>query len=528
MPKKENRMKKSIILSILSALLFCFCAKADSLIIPRTHWVYESLNKLSRNEVLSSKICDFTGNREISRYEVAIALADMLAKSELAEDKISEEDYNLLKRLTEEFGNELSSVGIRTNNIETELNDIKEDIASLKKNITNLNNNAEDRFYYSGAYKFQVLDTKYENDPERSNKKSVMFLMLRSAAKIDNNVSAFMAWAIMPWGEMDGNNKFTGPVFQSYVNIDNFLNGNGTLKLGRSFINHGIGIITFDNYDAVRYLQSKNNINTEYNLIFTRQANNVDYNPTYNFFIEKVNKRNKLHLDLYYTNYADGEYEVAYIEGVPKRNVKNCDVFIGNIGIQGTLDHNSVWEYALEGVITKRRDDNYEEPNQTGYAAHASMRYTPQKSDWSAIAAFNCLTYDCYEELGTITRTNSWQNDLDISYNDIYWDYGTQLVLPNTLSYRLLLKYQPQKHPEHALCLSVDSFKEMNINKPFSLTTKKLDINKYREYIYNFEYRYDVSEDTTFIITYNIDWDETTEDRSNDNKQLIFSVVTYF
>lgn len=528
MCEKGNRMKKTIILSIFSALLFCFCAKADSLAIPRTHWAYEALNKLSSNEVLSSKICDFTGNREISRYEVAITLADMLTKSELAGNKISKEDYNLLKRLTEEFENELSSVGIRANNLETELDNVKEDISSLKKDISNLNTDSEGKYNISGVAKFQVLDINYKYDPELNYHKSVMNLILRSDIKIDNNVSAYTSWGTLFWSEMDGKDKITGPIYQSYVNIDNFLNGNGSLKVGRSMINHGIGIIAYDSYDAVRYLQRKNNINTEYNLIFTRQANDVDYNPTYNFFIEKINKRNKLHLDLYYTNYADGEYEVAYFAGVPKRKVKNCDVFIGNIGIQGSLDHDSVWEYALEGVITKYRDDNNEEPHQTGYATHASMRYTPKKSDWAALLTFNSLTHDCYEEIGTRTRINPWENNLDISYSDIYWDYGTQLVFPNTLSYRFLLKYQPQKHPDHALYLSYDCFKEIDINKPFSHTDKKLDIDNYREEIYNIEYRYNVSEDTTFIINYNVDWDGTKKTKYNDNKQLIFSVVTYF
>lgn len=522
-------MKKIIILSIFSALLFSFCAKAENINIPRTHWAYEALNKLSCNEVFSGKICDFTGNREISRYELAIALADMLAKSELAGDKISMEDYNLLKRLSEEFGNELSSVGIRVNSLERELDNVKKDIASIKEDVSMLNSDSEDKYKFSGSAKFQVFDTSYKHHPNQSNHKSKMNLTLRNRIKIDDNVSAFFTWRALKGAEMDGKNKNTGSVYQSYINIDNFLNGNGALRLGRSMIRHGIGIIAYDNFDSVRYLQSKNNINTEYNLIFMRQANGEDYNPTCNFFIEKVNKRNKLHLDLYYTKYADGEYDVAYAKDVPKRKIKNCDVFIGNVGIQGSFDHNSVWEYVLEGIVTRYRDDNYiEDPNQTGYAAHASLRYVPKKSDWSALVAFNYLTHDCYEEIGTRTRSDSWDNVLDIKYSDRYWDYGTQLVFPNALAYRFMLGYQPQKHPKHALCLSFDYFREINIDKPFSHVDEVYGVDKYREYMYNVEYTYKISKGTTFIINYNVDCDETTPDSSYDNRLLVFSIETDF
>ncbi len=521
-------MKKKIILIVLAFLLFGFCAKAENINIPRTHWAYEALNKLSCNEIFSGKICDFTGNREISRYEMAIALADMLAKSELAGDKISMEDYDLLKRLTEEFGDELSSVGIWADNLETELDDVKKDIASIKEDISKLNADSEDRYDFSGTTKFQVFDTSYKNYPDKSKHKSKMTLILRSDIKIDDNVSAFLSWMALDGAEMDGKNKQTGSVNQSYININNFLNGNGTLRLGRSSIKHGIGIIAYDVFDAVRFLQSKNNIKTEYNLIFMRQANGEDYNPTYNFFIEKVNKRNKLHLDLYYTNYADGEYKIAYTEDATKRKVKNCDVFIGNIGIQGSFDHDSVWEYALEGIVTRYRDDNYVEPNQTGYAAHASIGYVPKKSDWSALVAFNYLTHDCYEEIGTRTRADSWDNVLDIKYDDRYWDYGTRSVFPNSLAYRFMLGYRPQKHPKHSLCLSFDYFREIDIDKPFSHVDKVYGVDKYREYMYNVEYTYKLSEGTTFIINYNVDCDETTSNSSYDNRLLVFSVVTDF
>lgn len=89
--------------------------------VPADHWAYDAILQLSENGGIQGYGDDtFRGGRSLTRYE----MAQMVARA-MVQRKISDQDKTLLNKLTLEFGNELSSLGIRMDNLERNADRVK-------------------------------------------------------------------------------------------------------------------------------------------------------------------------------------------------------------------------------------------------------------------------------------------------------------------------------------------------------------------------------------------------------------------
>lgn len=84
-------------------------------------WAYQAVSELSEEGVVS-RYPDgmFRGERNVTRYEMAQITARLLAK----EDQLSDRDRRMTEKLAEEYGGELSSLGVRVRNLEKQQGNI--------------------------------------------------------------------------------------------------------------------------------------------------------------------------------------------------------------------------------------------------------------------------------------------------------------------------------------------------------------------------------------------------------------------
>lgn len=89
--------------------------------VPADHWSYEAILQLSEDGIIQGYgDAAYRGERRLTRYEMAQLVARAMAQRE-----VSYKDKALLDKLTMEFGNELSSLGIRTDNLERNADRVK-------------------------------------------------------------------------------------------------------------------------------------------------------------------------------------------------------------------------------------------------------------------------------------------------------------------------------------------------------------------------------------------------------------------
>lgn len=84
-------------------------------------WAYQAVSELSEEGVVSGYPDGmFRGERNVTRYEIAQITARLLAK----EDQLSDRDRRMTEKLAEEYGGELSSLGVRVRNLEKQQGNI--------------------------------------------------------------------------------------------------------------------------------------------------------------------------------------------------------------------------------------------------------------------------------------------------------------------------------------------------------------------------------------------------------------------
>lgn len=120
--------KKKLMAALVSALILstgaASAATADQLYsdVPQDHWAIAAVTKLSNDGIVTGYgDGTFHGDRAITRYE----MAQMVASARTHSEKASKEDRALIDRLSKEFSDELSSIGVRVNNLEKKSDNVK-------------------------------------------------------------------------------------------------------------------------------------------------------------------------------------------------------------------------------------------------------------------------------------------------------------------------------------------------------------------------------------------------------------------
>jgi hypothetical protein len=169
-------MKKKLALSLAFAFTMGLAgtAFADSnpfVDVPKGHWSYDAVTKLAKDKIVDGYADKtFQGDKEMTRYEMAQAVAKAVSKA----DKASAEDKALIQKLYTEYKDELKGMNVRVSSLEGEVKDLKE---------------KADHFDFSGQLRASYQDHKVEGVTQNDGQNR-FYLCLEGVVKINDNWKA--------------------------------------------------------------------------------------------------------------------------------------------------------------------------------------------------------------------------------------------------------------------------------------------------------------------------------------------------
>src|SRR2546425_2061268 len=134
-------------LAVLVAALFVLAVVSPAFAqpfadVPTDHWAFDAIAELAAKGIIEGfPDGTFKGDRGVSRYEVAIIVARILARIEAikipapapaAAPQVTRTDVQTIQRLVNEFRAELAALGVRTTAVEEELTALKAVTSSTK------------------------------------------------------------------------------------------------------------------------------------------------------------------------------------------------------------------------------------------------------------------------------------------------------------------------------------------------------------------------------------------------------------
>lgn len=126
---------RHLAVAVATALVFALIAPAFAqpfADVPTNHWAYDAIAELAAKGLIEGyPDGTFKGDRAMTRYEMAMVVARLLARIESIQvpaptpPQVTKADLDAIQRLVNEFRAELAALGVRVTAIEEELNAIK-------------------------------------------------------------------------------------------------------------------------------------------------------------------------------------------------------------------------------------------------------------------------------------------------------------------------------------------------------------------------------------------------------------------
>ena len=136
-------------LKISILIILCFIislpAMADPFSdVPQGHWAYDAVQMLEEKGLVEGYPDGlFKGERPMTRYEMAMVVARVIAKLEQLQSSIPEmpdlsiyatkTDLEAINKLIGEYGNELDALGVRVTNVEDTLGKLSGRVEELER-----------------------------------------------------------------------------------------------------------------------------------------------------------------------------------------------------------------------------------------------------------------------------------------------------------------------------------------------------------------------------------------------------------
>ena len=110
--------------------------------VPANHWAYEAVNSMVEKGIIQGYPDNtFKGNTSVTRYQMAMMTAQALASISDGRGNVAGSDLNELEKLTTEFADELTLLGVKITNLEDDMQDLKDGVTGLKKDMDYIKSN---------------------------------------------------------------------------------------------------------------------------------------------------------------------------------------------------------------------------------------------------------------------------------------------------------------------------------------------------------------------------------------------------
>jgi len=131
--------------------------------VPEDHFAYEAIEKLSQSGIMGGyPDGTFKGRKVMTRYEVAVILAKIMARIEDARSRgqtvqIAPDNQALMSRLGTEFRTELDLLGVRIDSLEGRMQKVEEKTRTLDSQLSNVHIEG----FYEGTQEYIARSNQY-------------------------------------------------------------------------------------------------------------------------------------------------------------------------------------------------------------------------------------------------------------------------------------------------------------------------------------------------------------------------------
>ena len=427
---------------------------------------------------------------------------------------LNKEDIETLKKLTEEFADELALLGVKITSLEDDMQAIKEDVSGMKKDVDTI----KDKIENGGIGKIQISGDMhvFHGDQVKGQvgpggQRTDAEFRLRFDAKIDENISAAvrtvfhadtygnsLGGAAANWGSIYGSNQ--NDVDLAFINMKNII-FKGDLRIGRDYFSHGSALLINDYVDAIQYSKKADLVDVGINLIYDGLNNGMG--TRYDKDIWNLNlgyevKGHKLNLD-YYTQDYNGA-----VSSDEKLQVLEHDA---NGGLDKKGNFNYEVAYVMEEMEVPAADDL------KGKMIYAALKYDTKK-DFGIKLAYANANNDYFGWLNVDAKAGyhySYDDERVSPFEDInFMNINNITGMIDVDYFKFELTYKPV-NSKHSVRLAYDTYEQEIDNA---------DDNKAN--VLTLDYRYQLAENTKLRLGYaSLDGNKGVYDGIDDDRFFI-------
>ncbi len=521
---------KSIIASSAMIIAGAAIASADMFTdVPASHWAYQAVNSLSSQGIIEGFPDNtFKGNQNVTRYQLALMTAKLLAKAE--QGGLDSNNVNTLEKLTVEFADELALLGVKVTSLEDDMQVLKDDVAGLKTDMNTIkssfSNGRIERVKLSGEMlvRHTSIDEKELGRDVRTGTK----LRLRMDAQVAENVKAVARWNVVnnnhdtaaagfPGAAWNGSNHATSDVDTAYLQINDMFGFGGDFTFGRRFLSHGHGLVINNFQDAITYNKTSGDVELSFNLIFDDNIGGQTHN-LWNINADTKFRGHDLYLGLYYFSLTKDSLADSYA-AIDPHYFDNLDDNSGvtdiEFGGKGDLGNNGYWSYDLGAVyqINKNFKQKDSDPTQyddeKGWMLHGAINWD-SKEQWAMKVAYTMVEDEAY--MRNISFDERYNDGIESPLEDImrggnfdknyaFADGMNNYIVSNIQDVKIQVEYRPSKNSKHYFRLAYDMVQAKDDKKPSNFFNGGDNMSDKADVI-NAEYRYRIAENTRIRLGY--------------------------
>ncbi len=511
--------KKTIINTaaiILASASTAFAAPFSD--VPASHWAYEAVNNMAEKGIIQGfPDSTFKGNQNLTRYQLAVMTAKMLANIEQnGVGSIAKNDLQTLEKLTVEFADELALLGVKATALEDDMQTVKEDVSGLKIDVASIKdsikNGGIDKVKLSG----DILVRNYGFVHDRGNLGAIDFgedhrhrtetgLRLQLDTQIDENVSARARWNLIGnngLNEWDGNNKGTAVVEAAYIKVRDLFSFGGEFKFGRDWYQHGHRFVVHNHIDAVNYTKRCGDVDLAFNLFFDRQGNKDHYN-IWNLNADYNYKGHNLYFGFYFNERAYDNNGNALAD-----NRKETRYEFGSWGKLN--EKQDKFSYDLAFVYSDIEDGNGPGSNAQGLLSHIAFNYD-SKNQITAKIAYTRADDESNSNV-SVENLNDFLLADETAFEDLYLvsvalNANNNQTYKNLSDLKLQVCYTPKNDDRHKFRLAYDHLENVYDGKANTFNTVAGNplvgfINDLKGDVITFAYTYQLSAHTRLKLCY--------------------------
>ncbi|PKK92228.1 MAG: hypothetical protein CVV64_02110 [Candidatus Wallbacteria bacterium HGW-Wallbacteria-1] len=243
--------------------------------IAKDHWAYDAVSQLAAKGVLDGYADGkFKGEKSLTRYEMAMVLAKFLEKLPRDDGRFNVRDFKTIEKLTMEFAEELSLLGVKADAIESELRMLKGEIGDVREKLSEveqIKRSTRDRVSISGEVWMILANMTRAFDSIDDDWVNEAGLFLSFFMDIDENIKAFMKVRNEEIPLRDIGGAGDGTIDELYVDIEDFY-GLFDMRVGRQRMTLGHSIVLDDKVDGLTFTKTMDKVEMKVFAFSTRDA----------------------------------------------------------------------------------------------------------------------------------------------------------------------------------------------------------------------------------------------------------------